>query len=83
LLLEIANAFFAGLSDDLLAIEIDPSELTAPLKFEPPIPPPGTKAGPNNNLLFPHIYGPLNPEAITDVISLARDPAGRWHLPPD
>lgn len=82
LLLQIANSFFADLSDDLLALEIDPAQLTAPLKFEPPIPPPGTPAGPTDDLLFPHIYGPLNRQAITGVIRLCRNESGRWQFPP-
>lgn len=81
LLLEIANTFFAGLADDLLALEIDPQQLTSPLKFEPPIPPPGTPPGPAADLLFPHIYGPLNRPAILRVMPLRRNPAGRWQLP--
>ncbi|HEX9922833.1 MAG TPA: DUF952 domain-containing protein [Anaerolineae bacterium] len=40
MLLEVANAFFVGLTEELLVLEIDPSRLVAPLKFEPPIPRP-------------------------------------------
>jgi uncharacterized protein (DUF952 family) len=84
-LLDIANAFFVGLADDLLALEIDPTRLTAPLKFEPPIPPVRTNPAtftPDSELLFPHIYGPLNRQAITRTFVLQRDAAGKWQLPP-
>jgi len=88
LLVEIANVYFDTLSGDLLVLEIDPQRLTAPLKFEPPIPPPGQNSTRNtslragSNLLFPHIYGPLDREAIINCFALQRDEAGRWHLPP-
>lgn len=81
LLLDIANAYFANLADDLLALLIDPHRLTSPLKFEPPSPPPGVTAESHPGLLFPHIYGPLNRPAIERVVTLRRDPLGRWQLP--
>lgn len=81
LLLEIANTFFADLAGDLLALEINPHQLTSPLKFEPPIPPPGVPAGLAADVLFPHIYGPLNRTAITRIVPLRRDPANRWQFP--
>ena len=84
LLVEIANTFFAGLSDGLLVLEIDPALLTAPLKFEPPMPPADTASTKNQlstsapAMLFPHVYGPLNREAIVRRFALRRDETGRW-----
>lgn len=83
-LLEIANAFFADQADDLLVLEIDPTRLTVPLKFEPPIPPASANPEmfiPDPGLLFPHIYGPLNRQAIKHVFALQRDATGMWQLP--
>lgn len=85
-LLQVANAFFAGLEDDLLALEIAPARLTAPLKYEPAIPP--TQTGvtgqpaftPEPDRLFPHIYGPLDRQAIRRTFALRRDSTGRWQL---
>jgi uncharacterized protein (DUF952 family) len=85
LLLQIANAFFAGLQADLLALEIDPTRLTAPLKFEPPISPAQPAAidvSPASDTLFPHIYGPLNRDAIVAVTTLTRSVTGRWQWTP-
>lgn len=83
MLLQVANAYFADAPGPLLALKIDPRRLTAPLKFEPPIAPPGADPRPYDagEILFPHIYGPLNRDAITDVISLCRNPAGQWQWP--
>lgn len=87
MLVKIANAFFADLPGELLALEIDPARLTAPLKFEPPLPPPQTSAAgrqtftPGPQLLFPHIYGPLNRQAIVREFFLQRDHSGQWRIP--
>ena len=80
LLVEIANTFFINLPDQLLVLEISPPHLTAPLKFEPPIPPAGTEntPGPDADVLFPHIYGPVNRDAIIDVYPLQQNESGRW-----
>lgn len=81
-LIEVANIYFAGLQDELLVLEIDPARLDVPLIFEPPIPPPhATTLAPHNpNALFPHIYGPLNRQAIIACFSLERNPTGQWQM---
>ncbi len=81
-LVQVANAYFAALDDDLLVLEIDPARLTSPLKFELPAPPPGqpVSAGHHSSSLFPHIYGPLNPEAVVGQFALRRYDGG-WRLP--
>jgi uncharacterized protein (DUF952 family) len=83
MLLQVANAYFVDAPGPLLALQIDPQQLAAPLKFEPPIAPPGAEPRPHEagEILFPHIYGPLNREAITAVISLPRNDAGQWQWP--
>ena len=82
LLVEIANTYFDSLPGQLLVLEIDPQCLTAPLKFEPPIPPPEqASAGPAVSTLFPHIYGPLNRDAIIKCFALQRNDAGQWQMP--
>jgi len=57
-----AARFFAG-QPHLLLLTIDEQRLTAPLKWEHP-------AYDRHDLLFPHIYGPLNIEAVVEVVSL-------------
>ena len=49
------NRFFAG-RPRVLVLAIDPSALTSELRYEPA-----------HGELFPHIYGPLNVDAVTDV----------------
>jgi uncharacterized protein (DUF952 family) len=87
MLVEVANAFFADLEDELLVLEIDPTRLTAPLKYEPPMPPTHSSATSREtstatpDTLFPHIYGPLNRQAIVRCFALARTETGQWQMP--
>ena len=32
---------------------------------------------------FPHVYGPINLDAVVDVVDLLQDPGGRYRLPPE
>jgi uncharacterized protein (DUF952 family) len=83
-LVEIANIYFATLTDSLLVLEIDPQRLAAPLKFEPPIPPvefasaPHRTSASDQDPLFPHIYGPLNREAVINIFTLQRNEVGQF-----
>ena len=63
-----ANSFHAGQSD-LLVLAIDTTRLTSPLRDEP---------GGASGQLFPHVHGPINPEAVVAVRPLRRDAEGRW-----
>ncbi len=60
--LAVATAFYAHLADDLVAAVVDPGRLTSTLVREPaePGPPPGVEA----TVRFPHVYGPIDPEAV-------------------
>lgn len=60
----------------LLILMIDPSLLTSELRWEPPAegaPPPGVPEGE----AFPHVYGPINLDAIVKVYDLETDPDGK------
>jgi uncharacterized protein (DUF952 family) len=61
-----ADRIFAG-SGELLLLEIDPARLTAPLRWER-----ATDVGED----FPHIYGPLNPDAVVRVLVMPEGPGG-------
>ncbi|MFD0634388.1 DUF952 domain-containing protein [Catenulispora yoronensis] len=66
----VANAFYADLAaEDLVVLVIDTDRLTAELKYDPV---PGA-AEP-----FPHIYGPLNVDAVVGLAELGRDAEGRY-----
>jgi uncharacterized protein (DUF952 family) len=67
----VAETFYAD-ADDLVVLVIDSELVTAPVRFEAPEP--GAEE-------FPHIYGPLPVAAVTRVVSVSRDRAGRFVLP--
>lgn len=76
----VAEKFYAG-QTGLVLLVIDPALLSSGLKWEPPfdgLPPPGAPAAD----LFPHVYGSINLEAVTQVLDFESDPKGRFHLPP-
>ena len=62
-----ANRFYADAAE-LLVLCIDTDQLTHPLRDE--------EAGIGER--FPHIYGPINREAVISVQPLQRDASGHW-----
>ena len=76
----VAEHLFRG-DRDLYLLMIEPSLLDSDLKWEPPAegaPPPGVPEGD----LFPHIYGPINLDAIVKVFDLHSNPDGKYNFPP-
>src|SRR6201995_1276026 len=74
-LLAVANDRFADSALPLVALALDESRLSAPVRFEAadPAPPPGVAAG----TLFPHVFGPVELTAGTEVRFARRHPPGR------
>ena len=54
---------------DWLILTVDKDHVTSPLKYEDPA------------AIFPHIYGPLNRDAIVDVQPIGRADDGTFLLP--
>jgi uncharacterized protein (DUF952 family) len=73
----VANDYYAGASSRLLLLEIDPTRLTSETRYETAAPIVG---GGSSHLAgaaqFPHVYGPIDREAITGVGVLGRTPGG-------
>jgi uncharacterized protein (DUF952 family) len=59
-------------ADDLVVLVIDSEKVPAPIRYEAPEP--GAEK-------YPHIYGALSADAVTSVIAVRRDAAGRLVLP--
>lgn len=66
-----ANNFYRGRSDLVLLI-IDPSRLAAELVYEDLY---------ESGINFPHVYGPLNLDAVTAVVPFPPLPDGTFELP--
>jgi uncharacterized protein (DUF952 family) len=73
----VANDYYADASGELLVLEIDPSRLTCETRYEAAAPIAG---GGSSHLAsapqFPHVYGPIDREAITGVGVLGRTARG-------
>ena len=64
--------YIYGDADDLVVLVVDSARLPVPVRYEAPDP--GAES-------YPHVYGALPTDAVTDVITVSRDPAGRLVLP--
>ncbi len=78
-IVDVANAFYRG-QQGLVLLVIDPSKLISELKWEPPAEPEPSHARADD--LFPHIYGPLNLDAVIRVVPFEPDVDGSFSLPP-
>jgi uncharacterized protein (DUF952 family) len=67
----VANLFYQGLTD-LLVLVIDTDRVGPEIRYE---------QVPGSDAPFPHIYGPLNINAVVDTRPLAPGPDGRFAWP--
>ena len=77
--LPVAENFYKG-QHGLVLLAIEPALLSSELKWEPPsggTPPPGVPQGDH----FPHIYGPINVEAVVNVVDLEQNSQGNFRIP--
>ncbi|NWF63713.1 MAG: DUF952 domain-containing protein [Chloroflexi bacterium] len=70
--LHVANAFYRGRTD-LVLLMVDESRLKPELKWEPPAGPPADSISQAD--LFPHVFGPINLEAVIAVRDFQPNPA--------
>ncbi len=66
-----ANALVHGRTD-LVLLEIDAGRLTSPVRWEP-----GDPADPKS-MTFPHVYGPIELEAVVAVHDYLPQPDGTF-----
>lgn len=64
-----ANRFYAGIGEPLVVLVIEVARLTARLQYDDVPGAPGP---------FPHIYGPLNPDAVVNALPLSPGPDGTF-----
>ena len=70
-LLVVADAHFAG-QRGLVLLVIDPDRLQAEVKYE---------EFEDSGNFFPHVYGPINPEAVVRVLEFVPEQEGSFRLP--
>ncbi|PAZ14103.1 hypothetical protein CLM62_21965 [Streptomyces sp. SA15] len=69
--LAVVNAFYRTAPRPLLALVLDEERLAAKCEWEAaaPAPPPGVA----EDVLFPHVFGPLNRDAVVRVLEVRWD----------
>lgn len=67
----VADQYYAD-AGDLVVLVIDSARIAAPIRYEAPA---------DGAEEYPHIYGPLPADAVTAVVPVGRDRAGRLILP--
>ena len=68
-----ANRFYCDVAGDLVLLVIDPGLLSAEVRYE---------QVPGAELPFPHVYGPLNVDAVVDVRPFAAGSDGTFAFTP-
>ena len=69
----VANRYYRGAGEELLLLVIDTGRVRAEIRYEHV---PGASAP------FPHIYGPLNPDAVIRAEPLRAGPDGTFAVDP-
>lgn len=78
--LHVANAFYRG-KEGLVLLVVDEARLKPEVRWEAPAGPPAENVAEAD--LFPHIYGPINLDAVASVLDFEPDPvSGTFTLPP-
>jgi uncharacterized protein (DUF952 family) len=75
-MLAVANRYYAGVGDDLLVLTLDEDRLGADVRWEAPDPAPPPGVDPATR--FPHVYGPIELDAVVRVRRLRRSPDGAF-----
>ena len=76
----VASDYFSEVAERVLLLEIDCEHLEAEVRLEAPAPMEGAASSHLDSAEeFPHVYGPINTQAISGVGVLRKDSSGfRW-----
>lgn len=72
----VANTLYRAAEEPMVVAEIDVDALSAPVRWEKPTPRP--PSGVSGDVLFPHVYGPLDRSAVRGLSYARRDIAGSY-----
>ena len=79
LMLDVANRYYVATEGDLVVATLDSMALGSEVRWERSAPPDGSASEYVDGApLFPHVYGPLEREAVVEVRRLVRDGGGRF-----
>jgi uncharacterized protein (DUF952 family) len=71
-MLDVANRFYKAAPGNFLLLVIDEAAVRADVRHEDAAPEP-------DGNLYPHVYGPLNRDAIREVRPMLREADGTFH----
>lgn len=71
-LADVGNRYFRG-QTGLVVVEVDPLKVAPPIRYEDLL---------GGGLAYPHIYGPLNLDAVQRVMDFSPNADGTFSLPP-
>ena len=74
----VANAFYRG-QGGLVLLVVEETRISSQVKWEAPASP--LAPGSSQDDKFPHVYGPLNLDAVVDVLDFNPDVNGNFQLP--
>lgn len=77
--LHVANAFYRGRTD-LVLLKLAEDRIKSQVRWEAPAGPPAE--GISKSDAFPHVYGPINLDAVTAVLDFPPDADGGWQSLP-
>ncbi len=63
----VANRFYQGIKGDFVILCLETDWVQAEIRWEAA-----------DGYLFPHIYGPIDPKAVVDVLPFPRNPNGNF-----
>ncbi|MEJ8547957.1 DUF952 domain-containing protein [Brevibacillus borstelensis] len=69
LLRKVADRVYSDFADELYVLVIEEQKIVSPVKYEQA----------KDGLLYPHIYGPLNKDAILEIREMKRT-NGHWSV---
>ena len=78
LMLAVANRYYRQTPGAFLLVALAVERLDAPLRWEKGQPPDGQAESEDLAPLFPHLYGPINPDAVVEVRAARRAPDGTF-----
>ncbi len=79
----VADDYYSKVKDKLLLLKINPERLKSDVRYEEAVPEKGSGTGHlNTSSIFPHVYGPVDNEAIEGIGKLGRE-RGKYSWPVD
>ncbi len=76
-MLQVANTFYSGQPGDFVVLHVEVERLTSRCVWEPPAPVNGS-SGRALAPSFPHVYGPIDRDAVLGVQAILRDASGTF-----